>query len=274
MIFAAIDPVQAFAGLDEASGVLTDILGHFTAAIKNGGEKVVQAEASFAGALIAMQYLRLIVTVGISRKVTADVIFTFIMGLIWYQIAVNAVAIVASWTVWCSNAAAWFSGGAIEGDVMNNPSVFSALALDAFAKMIDQALGFTNPFTAGAALLAYFVLGLFLLLSFFLLGFLVVYIVVRSSLEMIIGMMLIPFVIEHELRFIAARGIGMIIDAGTKLAASSAAIGVSYGVLKNWKLPADPTMRHGVNLFAGALVCAIVCGGATLVKGVAAAMRR
>lgn len=273
MILAAIDPVVAFAGVEEASGVLTEVMGAFTNTLKGGGQQIVTAEAEFAGALIAYQYLKLMMNIGFSKRVAMEAVFTFIVAALWYQVAMNAVSIVASYMEFMGSIGSLFSAGTMEGNIMGNPSLFMELGLNSFKKMLDQSTSFTNPFTAGTALLAYFVLGFLLLAGFLMLGCMVVYVVVRSSLEAMLGLVLVPFVIERDLRFLAGKGFSMIIDAGMRLGATSIAVGVSYGVVRNWRLPDDPTIRHGVNLMAACVLCLFITGMASMLKSAANAMR-
>lgn len=264
MFLAAADPLLSFGGVDSKSGILTDVMGAFTRFISNGGDKVVEAEAKLAGALLAMQFLKVLSEVGLSRGTVARALGTFMVALIWYHVATNAVQVTAAYMTWMGSIGSFLSGGTLAGDIMADPSRFMNLGSNAFKALMTQALEF-NLIIAAAAVLVYFALGAFVLLCFIVMGAIVVYTVVRSSLDVILGLTFLPFVIEPRTAFLASTGFGLIIRAGLSLGATSLAIGVSYGFLKEIHLQPAPTIQDGVNLAAAALLCAIISGGSVFV---------
>lgn len=271
MILLDADPLLSFGGIDSQSGMLTDILGAFTRFIDQGGQKVVDAEAKLAAALLAIQLLRLIVEVGLSRSAMARSFITFVSAALWYKVATNAVDAAGAYTSWMGSLGTFFgataAGGGMAGseNIMANPSLFTTLGFKALKLLLDQAMEF-SPLTAIVALGLYTIVGLFVLICFVALGIIVVFTVVRSSIEVILGLALIPFVIEDHLRFLAAKGLGLIADAGITLGSTSVAVGVAYGFLANIHLQPTPTIRDGLNLAIAAVCLAIVSGGAALIK--------
>lgn len=259
------DPKLIFEGVDQTSGMLTEVLSAFTRFIANGGDKIITAEAELCGVLLALQAWRMVMRFGFTKNVGIGVFVDFLFGYAWFQLARNGVAVAAAFMTWAGSIGSYVSGSSIDTDIMHNPSLVVDLGGNAFMAMINQATQF-NVMLAPAAFSAYALVGAFLFLCYVALGVIVVLVVVETSIDVMLGLALIPFLIENELRFVAARGLGLILDAGLRLGASSLAIGISYGFLQKIQLSHEASVREGTNLMIAALVCAVVCGGAASVK--------
>lgn len=268
-----MDPAS-LGNLDAASGVLTEFLSAFTGFINTGTQKVVAAEAKLAGALLAFQLLKVIIEVGITRSSVGRVILDLVEAGLWYSVAKNAVSVVAAWSSWCGSLGSFMSGGSIDGDVMRNPSLIMSLGFDSIGKLIGEATAFDNFFTAGVAMGLYLIVGLAVFACFAAMGFAAVYVVIMSTLEMVVGLSLVPFIIEPRLSFLASKGFGMIIEAGIGLAITSACLGVAYGFVQKYHLPPHATIRDGLQLFLAAGLCAVLTVGAASFKGGAAMVTR
>lgn len=260
--------VLADAALGLGSGgdskAITGLLTAFTNFIANGGEKIATAEAGIAGAFLAFQFLRFVAETGFGGSIARGLLgFTVSMG--WYQLAIHSVGAVKSFTAWVGSFGAYMSGGTLEGNIMNNPSLFIDLGLHAFDSVMNKAIQF-NFLVSAIAVIVYFFLGMFVELCFIVLAVTTVFVVVQSTLRMFIGIAFIPFVVMDELRFIAAKGLGLIIDAGVALGAASLAIGVSYGYLKNIQFADEPTVRDAARYLIIAVGCGALSGGASLIK--------
>lgn len=266
-----MDPAS-LGSLDASSGVLTEVLTAFTAFINTGTQKVVGAEAKLAGALLAFQLLKVIIEVGITRSSVGRVILDLVEAGLWYSVAKNAVSVVAAWSSWCGSLGSFM--GAPNGDVMRNPSLIIALGYDSLGNLIGKSASFDNFFTGGVAFCLYLLVGLAVFACFAAMGFAAVYVVVMSTLEMVVGLSLVPFIIEPRLAFLASKGFGMIIEAGIGLATTSVCIGMAYGFVQKYHLPAHATVRDGMQLFLAAGLCAAVTVGAANFKGGAAMVMR
>lgn len=268
-----MDPAS-LGNLDAGSGVLTEVLSAFTSFINTGTQKVVGAEAKLAGALLAFQLLKVIIEVGITRSSIGRVFLDLVEAGLWYTVAKNAVSVISAWSSWCGSLGSFLSGGSIDGDVMRNPSLIMSLGFDAFGKLISESAAFDNFFTGGVAFCLYIIVGLAVIACFIAMGFAAVYAVVMSTLEMVVGLSLIPFVIEPRLSFLASKGFGMIIEAGIGLAATSACLGMAYGFVQKYHLPPHATVRDGMQLFLAAGICAALTVGAASFKGGASVVMR
>lgn len=268
-----MNPGDAFAGLGTSSGTLNYVLRAFTSFISNGGQKLVDLEAGVCVALLGYQYLKLIVEIGFTKRVAAQALFAFIISLVWYQVARNSVAVVQVWMAFAGRFGSIFSGGNLDGNVMENPSLFMDLGWDALSRLVGQSTSFTDILAAGSAWVMFMIIGLLIWASFCLLGFFAVYVSIRCSLEVMIGLALLPFVIVRETAFLAAAGIGMIVNAWVKLSGTSIAIGVSYGVVQTIKLPPDATIRQGAELLVVAAACVLISGGVVMMRAALGALR-
>lgn len=251
-------------GLGSDTGALTGMMTAFTNFIANGGEKIAQAEAGVAGAMLGFQFLRFVVVFGFGGSIGHGVI-GFVISAAWFQVATNSVAVAKSFTAWLGSFGAYMSGGTLEGNIMNNPSLFLDLGANAFNKILSHAIEF-NFFLAAVAVIVYTVLAFLVEACYMVMAVIVVFVVIQSTLKMIIGIALIPFVIMEELRFIAMKGIGLIMDAGIALAAASVALGVSYGYLMNIKFGDAPNVHDCVKFLVIAVGCGLVSGGAAFVR--------
>ena len=268
------DPLLSFGGVDSQSGILTDVLQAFLRFISNGGTKIVAKEAQFAGALLGLQFVKMVTEIGLSRRVAGQALFTFITSALWYQAAMNGVALVQAWMGFMGALLSEFSGGTIGGDIMHNPSLIVELGLKDFSSLMDSAFSYDNPLFALVAVLAFTLLGIIVILAFIFLGAIALVVVIRQTIDAMLGLTLLPFVIEPRTSFLAARGLGLIIDAGLKMGATSIALGVSYGFIKEIHLQPTPTLRDGVNLVVATIACLFISGGAALLKPVAGAAIR
>lgn len=251
-------------GLGSDTGALTGMMTAFTNFIANGGEKIVQAEAGVAGAFLAFQFLRFVVLAGLGDSIGRGLLGLTVSAA-WYQVAMHSVNIAKSFTAWLGSFGAYMSGGTLEGNIMNNPSLFLDLGVNAFNKILSHAIEF-NFFVAAVAVIVYTVLAFLVEACYAVMAVVVVFVVIQSTLKMILGIALIPFVIMEEVRFVAVKGFGVIIDAGIALAAASVALGVSYGYLMNIQFGDSPTVRECVRFLVIALGCGFVSGGAAFVR--------
>jgi hypothetical protein len=258
--------VDALAG----SSFLTDMLRGYTDVLNAGAEKIVSAEASVCGALLGVQLLILVMRSGMSFQLREG-IFTFIGAYIWYIVASNGVAVAQAWMSYMGSVASQLSSG-VPTDVMNDPSKIINLAFKANFLLVAKCLSYSNPFTAIFALLFYSVAGSAIMAG--LLGMSVVAMVVgiMSGMNVVVGLMLVPFLIERQTASVGGRGLGMIMDGGISLACTSVAIGVAYGQVTA-PLPPDPGFQEASVLGLKAFAAFLVCGGiAWFTKGAGLAM--
>lgn len=251
------DPLLSFGGIDAKSGVLTDVLSAFTRFIDTGTQKVVDAEAELCGALIALQYVWFAMSVGLTRSGVIAGVISFLEAAAWYGVAKNAVAAVAAWSSWTGSLGSLLSGGNIDGNIMRNPSLFMALGNGTLAAMIEKARTY-NILVEPIPLLLFFLVGMVLWVCYLLMGCGVVYASIVASIDMVVGVALVPFVIEPRLKFLSSKGFGLIVDAGMSLARASVCAAVAYGFIKEIHLPSEPGIRDGLNLLVAAIVCAFV----------------
>lgn len=251
-------------GSDAGSAELTGMMTAFTNFIAHGAEKIATAEAGVAGALLGFQFLRFVVEFGLGGSIGRGIL-GFVISVGWYQVAINSVAVAKAFTAWIGSLGAFMSGGTLQGDIMNNPSLFIDLGLHAFNAMMQHAIEF-NFLVSALAVITYFFLGLAVEACYIVMAVVVVFVVIQCTLKMILGIAFIPFIVLDELRFLASKGLGLVIDAGVALGAASVALGVSYGYLMNIKLPDDPTVRDASRLLIIALGCGVLSGGASLIK--------
>lgn len=260
--------VLADAALDLGSGgdagAITGLLTAFSNFLAHGAEKIATAEAGIAGAFLAFQFLRFAVEVGFGGSAPRGLVM-LVVSVAWYQVATHSVAVAQSFMAWVGSFGAYMSGGTLEGNIMNNPSLFIDLGLHAFNSIMQHAIQF-NFLVSAVAVIVYTVLGFFVELCFLAMAVIVVFIVIQATLRMMLGLAFVPFVVLDEFRFLATKGLGMIIDAAVSLGAASMALGVSYGYLMNIKFADDPTVRDCVRYVIIASGCGVISGGAAAVK--------
>lgn len=248
---------DAALGLSDSNGVLTDILRDFTGALNGGADKIVAAEAALCSTLLCVQFLVMVVKAGFDPSSLKTGIFQLLGCYGWYLLATNAVAVTSAWTEYCGSAAAFYSSG-INGDVMNNPSVVVELAFKADDMLVAKALGYPNPFTAILAIIIYSFCGILLTIGMALMGLTALVVKLMASINIVVGLMLLPFIIEQQTRSFAGTGIGMIISSGLSLAATSITIGLCYSRIEA-PLPQDPGFGDAMLLALKADSVAFIC---------------
>jgi hypothetical protein len=273
---ASVDPSvlqgTGWATSGPSTGVLTDLLNAYTAVIKGGGQKVVELEGDACGALLMLQMLVMIAKFGMSPATIREGMFTFLGAYVWYEIAMNGVAVSEAWMSYMGSVGSLLGGGAVPADVMSNPSKFIVLGFKADDLLMQKCLKFPNPLTAIIALLVYSIAGVFVIIGFAGLGVVAIVVVISSSMNVVIGLMLLPFSIERMTMPIGGRGIGMIVDGGINLAATSMALGVAYGQMSKPLTP-NPGFQEAVVVAMGAMAAFVICGGiAFFTKGVGTAL--
>jgi hypothetical protein len=276
VIIAAADPSLSFGGIDSASGILTDILMTFMRLLNNGGQKIVDAEMEMAGALLAFQFLKFVLQVGFGSSAIKHGILQFLCASAWYTVARNAVPVTIAFSSWMGSLGSFLSEGAYQGDVMHNPSQIVTYGFEAFSMLMEQADSF-DMLTGLVYIGVYTIEGLLIIFGFVTIGVVAIYTVLRATLDLLIGIALLPFIIEDQLKPLASQGISMIVRAGVGLGATSLVVGTGHGFLQKIRLQPTPTMRDGMNLMIATLVIAILCGGvSTMLKGIglSAAVKR
>jgi TrbL/VirB6 plasmid conjugal transfer protein len=266
-----VDPLLSFGGADSKSGMLTDILSTFTRFIDHGGDKIVAAETGAAGALLGFQLIKMIARAGINKSSVVDALGAFLVSAIWFEVATNAVAVTAAFTTWLGSIGSFVSGGSLDGDIMRDPSKLMGLGFSAMSTIWEKGNSF-NPILAFIMSGAYLIAGLAVFACYLSLGVVVVFVVIDTSIDVLLGLTLLPFIVEPRSAFLAIRGLFLITDAGMLLGKTSLAAGLSYGFLKNITLQPDPTIRDALNLVAATFICAKLTGQlANVGKGAKAA---
>jgi type IV secretory pathway TrbL component len=263
--------VLSFGGVDSASGMLTDIQSTFLRFMSNGSQKIVEASAAMAGALLAWQFVLMLIEIGISRHSIGKAAIGFLFAVLWYRVATNAVPVTQAFASWMGSLGSFL--GDLDGDIMKNPSLFVSLAVKD-GKAIKDQMDQLSLLTEAATLLPLFITWFFLWLCFLCLGAMAVFINIYAALKTMLGIALLPFIVEPRLSFLADAGIGLIRDAGLQLGAMSLAIGLSYGFLKNITLQPTATFQDAILLTGAVFTCAIVSGGAAFVKAAFGGLNR
>lgn len=267
------DPLLSFGAIDQQGGVLNDVLGAFTRLLNNGGNKIVEAEMQLAGALLLLQFLKLMMELGLTRKVVWSGIMRFLAAWCWYQVAVNSVAITAALASWMGSLGSALSEGTERGtDIMSNPSEFIVYGGRAFKNLFEQ----TDKFSVwdGMPFMIFFILAaFFIFFCYMFLGIVVLWVVIKAKIDILLGLSLVPFVMEENLKALAHVGFGLILAAVIRLGATSLAVSVGYTFLSQITLPPDPTTGQAIRLLLAAGACAVLSGGvAAMAKALGVAL--
>lgn len=264
--------VLSFGGGEGPIGGLTDLQSTFLRFLANGDQKIVEASAAMAGALLAWQFVTMLVEIGIARHTVGKALMAFLVAVLWYRVATNAVQVTTSFASWTGSLGAFL--GDLDGDIMKNPSNFIKLASKDGKALVDEANKLSFFVSASGMGIVLDLTWFFLWLSFLSLAAMTVFINVFASLKIALGIALMPFVIEPRLSFLADAGFGMIRDAALQLGAMSLAIGLSYGFLKNITLQPTATLHDAIMLASAVFVCAVISGGAAFVNTAFAFLNR
>jgi type IV secretory pathway TrbL component len=272
-ILAAADPILSFGGIEGSGGVLNDVLATFTRLLNNGAQKVVSAEKDLCGALLMLQFLKMMMELGLTKRVVWRAVFGFLGAWCWYQAACNAVAISGAFAGFMGSLGSALSDGPEQGtDIMSNPSGFIVFGGRAFTNLYEQ----TNKFSVWDGLpfaIFFIVVGFLVFFCYMILGLVVMWVTVKAKLDILLGLSLIPFIIEDNLKVLAGVGMGLIISAGMRLGATSLAVGSAYSFLSQITLPPEPTTGQAIRLLLAAVGCAFISGGVAVVtKGLGATL--
>jgi type IV secretory pathway TrbL component len=237
--------------------VLNGILAAFSKFIDNGGDRVVEAVAVVAGALLAYQLIRFIMVVGFSPGSIGKATLDFLTMFAWYTLATNAVTVCDAWLEFMGGFHTFLGASPVD-NVMKSPDTIMLMGLKTSGALLDAARGLSG-LTEPAVMLFSVVLAIGLIPIFLLLGGAVVFTVVRAKLSVCIGLALLPFAVERELRGVAERGLGMILDAGINMAMTGMVVTIGYGFMKEVLVTpvgdAVPQIKDGMSLLlSGALI--------------------
>lgn len=247
------------------TGVLTDVLRYFTQILNDGGSRIVATQSDACLIFLCLQFLKAAAEVGFSRRLALGALGTLMGGVVWYSVAMNIVPLADGYIQWMGSLGTQVGAGGV-GAVMSDPSML----LDVGFKTVKGMGKVTNDLsilTAAGILFLMCGTALLVLLGFTVMGCIAVYVVVMSYVNVVVGVSLIPFAIEPSTRFMAAPGIGLIMDAGISLGTTSVVLSVGHGVMQ--KLMAmqpmeEMTLRHGWNTFIASLLISVLSGGCAM----------
>ena len=248
--------------IENKSGILNDLLSFFTGILNTGTERIMAAEANIAGAFLALQFLKLSMDIGLTKSVVWGAVFRFIGGWFWYQIATHGAAVVEAYASWTGSLWSYLGNNAGAGarDIMTSPSDVVGLGWNAVGKMLTES-NKLDIFTALTMKLTFWGIGWGILGCYLCLGFVVAAITVKAKLDFVLGVALLPFLIEENTRAIGGVGLGKIIVAGVQLGSTSLAVGASYAFLSSYTLPDEASLSDGMRLLIGSAGCAFLSGG-------------
>ena len=266
-----------FSGLDTSHGILTDVLNTFSRVLDNGMQNIVVAELAFALTLLSAQFVKVVIHAGVTRHGTAHALMDFIGASIWFEIAKNGVNIVKMFTAWMGSIGTAVGGGAMEGDIMNNPSLVVGLAFRSVGNlMLSMVKTIRLPFTALPTVWIGTFLALGILIGLGWMACQIVLAVIKAKINAVVGIALLPFAIEPRTAFLAGRGLGLIVDSAISLGVTSVTIGIGYGLLSKLEIKPDfmDAPKQAVYLILSAVIIVVLTGGLnTMLKGAALALR-
>lgn len=254
------DAAAGLGTIDSSGGVLTDLLSGYATVLNNGAQKIVDAETSVCGALLMLQFVVMVAQFGVAPGTLQSGLWKFLGAVVWYKIAINGVTVSGAWMSYMGSMGSTLGGGDVNPEIMRNPSELIVLAFKADDTLVARCLSYPNPFTAIFALFFYSVAGIFIFIGLAGLGIVVVVVGIMSGMDVVVGLMMVPFLIEPQMKFIGAKGLGMIMDGGISLACTSLAIGVAYGRV-NLPFPAEPDFKYATVYGLSAMASFCICGG-------------
>ncbi|HJY08043.1 MAG TPA: type IV secretion system protein [Bryobacteraceae bacterium] len=244
------------------TGVLTDVLRYFIQILNEGGDRIVTAQSDACLVFLTLQFLKAAAEVGFSRRLAMGALGTLMGGLAWYSVAMNIVPLADSYIQWMGSLGTQVGAGGV-GAVMNDPSMLLDVGFKT-VKGMGKVTNDLNILTAAGILLLMCFTAVLVMLGFTVMGCIAVYVVVKSYVNVVVGVALIPFAVEPSTRFLAAPGIGLIMEAGISLGTTSVVLSVGHGVMQKllaMQPPDEMTLRHGWNVFMASVLISVLSGG-------------
>ena len=161
---------------------------------------------------------------------------------------INLTNVVLQGFVWVGNTASGNTAlGGTSIDIMNDPSLITTLGQSAAHPILDS-MGSWNPLNIIPNTIAFWIVRL----TYFILALQVFLCRIEFALVTSVGIVFLPFAILDKTAFLAEKFISAVVSFGIKLMVLACIIGMSYPILKQFQLPANPSFDQIINL-----VCAV-----------------
>lgn len=258
--------------LAEHTGVATELLGYFTNALNNGGQKLVAASTEFCGVCVALQLLLSAAEATMSRRMLMSATAKFMGVVLWYSVATNIVSLADGYIQWMGSLGAQIDAGG-GGAVMQNPSNLLDVGLKT-VKGMGKVTHDLSILTAGFVLMLMCFTAVLVLLGFAVMVCIAVFVVVMSYISAVVGCALIPFAVLPGTRFLATPGIGLIVQAGISLGTTSVVLSVGHMVMQALLAripPEGASLRHAFNVFLASALVSVLSGGCAMLGKIAGA---